>query len=73
MHVLEVDLETVLLGFDVWQDKALIMYEHDVFAQFGQIVQDALAILSHEAFSAHVYIAGQVGVIIAPDHSHAFE
>jgi len=44
VHIVEGNVETVLLGFDVRQNKALIVKIHDVFAQDGKLVDDPLTV-----------------------------
>ena len=73
VHVLEGDFETILFGFDMRQDKALIVNVYDVFAQACQLVKHPLTVPFDEALPTHMHIADERGILTASHYGHAFE
>ena len=73
MHVLKGNSETIFLGPDVGEHKALIVNIHDVFAQVCQLVKDSLTVLLDEAFPTHMYIAYRRPILPTSHYGHALE
>jgi hypothetical protein len=73
VHILERDLETVLLGLDMREDKAFAVNVHDVFAQPSRIIKDPLTVPFDQTLPTHMYIAYKRGILTTPHYGHTFE